>query len=34
MSVKNIELMSVDFPKPDSPTTMRVNSKPFLTAFL
>ena len=29
MSVKNIEFMSVLFPRPDSPTTMRVNSKPF-----
>ena len=33
MSVKNIELINVDLPSPDSPTTIKVNSKPFLTAF-
>lgn len=30
-SVKNRLLTRVDFPKPDSPTTMSVNSKPFFT---
>ena len=33
-SVKNMELIRVDLPNPDSPTTMSVNSNPFLTAFL
>lgn len=30
-SVKNSEFTSVDFPSPDSPTIIRVNSNPFLT---
>ena len=29
-----MELMSVDLPSPDSPTTINVNSNPFLTARL
>ena len=33
-SVRNNELTKVDFPSPLSPTTMRVNSKPFFTDFL
>lgn len=28
-----MELMSVDLPSPDSPTTIKVNSNPFLTAL-
>ena len=31
--VRNNESMSVDFPRPDSPTTIIVNSNPFLIAF-
>ena len=34
MSVRNMELIRVDLPNPDSPTTIRVNSNPRLTAFL
>lgn len=30
-SVKKRLLTSVDFPRPDSPTTISVNSKPFFT---
>lgn len=33
-SVRNKLFTRVDLPKPDSPTTIRVNSKPFLTDFL
>jgi hypothetical protein len=33
MSARNMELMSVDLPSPDSPTTINVNSNPFLTAL-
>lgn len=32
-SVRNKELTRVDLPRPLSPTTMRVNSKPFFTDF-
>lgn len=32
-SVRNKLLTRVDFPKPDSPTTINVNSKPFFTDF-
>ena len=34
MSVRNMELTSVDLPRPEAPTTIRENSKPFLTALL
>ena len=33
-SVRNMELIRVDLPRPLSPTTIRVNSKPRFTAFL
>lgn len=32
-SVRNKLLTKVDFPRPDSPTTISVNSKPFFTDF-
>lgn len=32
-SVKKRLLTRVDFPRPDSPTTISVNSKPFFTDF-
>ena len=34
MLVRNMELTSVDLPRPEAPTTIRENSKPFLTALL
>jgi hypothetical protein len=33
-SVKNNELTNVLLPRPDSPTTIKVNSNPFFTDFL
>lgn len=32
-SVRNKLFTKVDFPRPDSPTTISVNSKPFFTDF-
>ena len=32
-SVRKRLLTRVDFPRPDSPTTIKVNSKPFFTDF-
>ena len=34
ISVRNIEFIKVDLPNPVSPTTIKVNSKPFFTDFL
>lgn len=33
-SVRNKLFTNVDFPRPDSPTTINVNSNPFFTDFL
>ena len=34
MSAKNMEFISVDLPRPDSPTAMRENWKPLRAALL